>query len=315
VSKPDILQIGSYPAWDVEALNARFTMHPYFEAADKAAFVRERADKIRGIATRGDLGAGRELIDALPNLEIIAVYGVGFDAVDIEAAKARGIRVTNTPDVLTKDVADFGVAMMLSASRGIIAGESWVRSGSWAAQGVFPLQSRVHGKTVGILGMGRIGYEVARRCAAFDMDVAYNDLGPRDAASDWTFVDDPVVLAARSEFLFITLTGGAATRGIVSGDVIRALGPSGMLINIARASTVDEAALLDALTSKALGFAALDVFEGEPALDPRFLDLDNVLLQPHQASGTVETRKAMGKLVHDNLVAHFNGQPLPTPVV
>jgi lactate dehydrogenase-like 2-hydroxyacid dehydrogenase len=314
VSKPDILQIGPYPAWDVEALDARFTMHRYYEATDKPAFVREHAATIRGIATRGELGAGRELIDALPNLEIISVYGVGTDAVDIEAAKARGIRVTNTPDVLTKDVADFGFAMMLAASRGIIMGETWVRSGSWAAKGLMPLQTRVHGKAVGILGMGRIGHEVARRCAAFDMDIAYTDLGPRDFASDWTFVADPVALAARSDFLFVTLTGGAATRGIVGRDVIHALGPAGMLINIARASTVDEGALLDALESKALGFAALDVFEGEPNLDARFMALENVLLQPHQASGTVETRKAMGKLVHDNLAAHFDGKPLLTPV-
>ncbi|KAA5605314.1 2-hydroxyacid dehydrogenase [Roseospira marina] len=316
MSKPDILQIGPYPAWDVEALEARFTMHRYFEADDKAAFVRERADRIRGIATRGELGAGRDLIDALPNLEVIAVYGVGYDAVDIAAAKARGIRVTNTPDVLTKDVADFGVAMMLAASRGIVPGEAWVRSGSWAAQGLLPLKTRVHGKAVGILGMGRIGHEVARRCAAFDMDIAYTDLAPRDGLpTDWTFVSDPVALAQRADVLFVTLTGGAATRGIVGRDVLHALGPSGLLVNIARASTVDEGALLEALETKALGFAALDVFENEPNLDPRFLTLDSVLLQPHQASGTVETRKAMGKLVHDNLAAHFAGQPLLTPVI
>ncbi len=313
--KPDILQIGPYPAWDVSALEARFTLHRSFEAADTAAFVRDRADRVRGIATRGELGAGRDLIDALPRLEIIAVYGVGIDAVDLDAARARGIRVTNTPDVLTRDVADFGMAMMLAAARGIVGGDAWVRSGAWADKGLFPLRTRVHGKAVGILGLGRIGAEVAHRCAAFDMAIAYTDLSPRDVPGDWTFVDDPVALAARSDVLFVTLTGGPATRGIVDRRVIEALGPSGMLVNIARASTVDESALLDALEAKALGFAALDVFQGEPALDPRFLALDTVLLQPHQASGTVETRKAMGRLVLNNLVAHFDGRPLPTPVL
>nr|WP_246423111.1 2-hydroxyacid dehydrogenase [Roseospira visakhapatnamensis] len=309
------MQLGPYPAWDLPALEARFSLHRAFEAADTAAFVRARADRLRGIATRGEVGAGRALIDALPNLEIIAVYGVGTDAVDLDAARARGIRVTNTPGVLTKDVADFGVALMLAAARGLVGGDAWVRSGAWAARGLFPLQTRVHGKAVGILGLGRIGAEVARRCAAFDMDIAYTDLAPRDDVPDWTFVRDPVALAARSDVLFVTLTGGAATRGIVGRRVIAALGPRGLLVNIARASTVNEAALLDALESGALGGAALDVFEGEPALNPRFLALDTVLLQPHQASGTEETRKAMGRLVHDNLVAHFEGRPLPTPVI
>lgn len=315
MSGPDILQIGPYPTWDEDALEARFTLHRYYAAGDKAAFMRARATAIRGIATRGDLGAGRDLIEALPNLEIIAVYGVGIDAVDMAAAAARGIRVTNTPDVLTRDVADFGVGLMLAASRGIVAGDAWVRSGAWAEKGMLPLKTRVHGKAVGILGLGRIGHAVARRCAAFDMDIAYTDLKPREGASDWVFEPDPVALARRSAFLFVTVPGGAATRGIVGRAVIEALGPAGLLINIARASTVDEDALLDALESGALGFAALDVFEGEPTLNPRFLALENVLLQPHQASATVETRKAMGALVIDNLTAHFDGRPLPTPVI
>ena len=315
MGKPDILQIGPYPTWDVEALENRFILHRYFEVADKESFIAERADRIRGIATRGELGAGRDLIGALPKLEIISVYGVGYDAVDLEAAKERGIRVTNTPDVLTRDVADLGVAMMLAASRGIVAAEDWVRSGAWSKEGLFPLKSRVFGKAAGILGMGRIGFEIAKRCAAFDMGIAYTDLEVRDFAADWTFVNTPQALAARSEFLFITATGGPATHHIVDRDVIEALGPEGMLINVSRATNIDEDALLDALEEKALGFAALDVFEGEPHINPRFLALDNVLLQPHHASGTVETRKAMGKLVHDNLAAHFDGNDLLTPVI
>ena len=311
----EVLQVGPYPEWDEERLNKHFLMHRYFEADDKAAFLAEHGKAIRAIATRGELGASRAMIDALPKLEIVSVYGVGFDAVDLEAARARGIRVTNTPDVLTKDVADLGIAMMLAQARGVVGGEAWVKSGDWAGKGLYPLKSRVHGKRAGILGLGRIGYEVARRLAGFDMDIAYADTGPKDLAGDWTFVADPVELAARSDFLFVTLAASAETRHIVGRRVIEALGPEGMLINVSRASNVDEAALLDALEARTLGAAALDVFEGEPNLDPRFLALDNVLLQPHMASGTVETRKAMGRLVFDNLSAHFDGRPLPTPVL
>lgn len=315
MTKPHILQMGAYPSWDVEALESKFTLHRYFEAEDKAAFVAKRAGDIRGIATRGELGASRSLIDSLPNLEIISVYGVGFDAVDLEAARERGIRVTNTPDVLTKDVADLAVAMMLAQSRAVVTGDDWVRSGHWANQGNLPLQRRVFGKKAGILGLGRIGYEVARRLAGFDMDVAYCDVAPRDFAKDWAFVDTPQVLAERSDFLFVTLTGGPATRHVVNTAVIEALGPRGSLINVSRASNIDEDALLDALETGKLGWAALDVFEGEPRLNPRFTKLDNVLLQPHQASATEETRRAMGALVFDNLSAHFDGRPLPTPVL
>jgi lactate dehydrogenase-like 2-hydroxyacid dehydrogenase len=315
MSKPHILQLGPYPDWDQGPLDAAFHMHRYFEAADKAAFLSEVGPGVRGIATRGELGADAAMIAACPKLEVISVYGVGFDAVDLPACRARGIRVTNTPDVLTNDVADLGIAMMLVQSRGIIGAESWVRDGSWAAKGLYPLKRRVWGRRAGVLGLGRIGIEVAKRLAGFDMDIAYSDVAARDHARDWTFIADPVALAARSDFLFVTLAASPATRHIVSRDVLAALGPEGMLINISRASNIDEEALLHALETGALGSAALDVFDGEPKLNPRFLALPNVLLQPHHASGTVETRKAMGQLMRDNLTAHFAGAPLPTPVL
>lgn len=315
MTKPHILQVGPYPEWDQVPLDAVFHMHRYFEAPDKASFLAEVGQQIRGIATRGELGANAAMIAACPQLEVISVYGVGYDAVDLDAARARGIRVTNTPDVLTNDVADLGVAMMLVQSRGMIGAETWVRDGSWAAKGLYPLQRRVWGKRAGVLGLGRIGFEVAKRLAGFDLDIAYSDVGPKDFAKGWEFIADPVALAARSDFLFVTLAASAATRNIVGAKVIEALGPEGMLINISRASNIDEAALLDALESGKLGSAALDVFEGEPKLNPRFLTLPNVLVQPHHASGTYETRQAMGKLVRDNLTAHFAGQPLLTPVL
>lgn len=315
MSKIELLQIGPYPIWDEDRLNANYTVHRYFEIADKASFLTARGDKIRGIATRGELGANRSLIESLPNLEIISIYGVGYDAVDLNAARERGIIVTNTPDVLTKDVADLGVAMMLAQARGIIGGEVWVKSGDWAKKGLYPLKTRVHGKRVGILGLGRIGYEVAKRLTGFDMDIAYSDVEAKHYAPNWAFIADPVQLAERSDYLFVTLAASAQTRHIVDQKVLEALGAEGMLINISRASNIDETALLNALENKTLGSAALDVFENEPNLNPRFLTLDNVLLQPHMASGTVETRMAMGQLVFDNLTAHFNGQSIPTPVL
>lgn len=315
MTKPSILQIGPYPQWDEEPLNAAFAVHRYFEAEDKTGLLSKVGPEIRGIATRGELGANRAMIEACPNLEIISVYGVGYDAVDLAACRERGIRVTNTPDVLTNDVADLGVAMMLCHSRGMIGAETWVKDGSWAAKGLYPLKRRVWGRRAGVLGLGRIGFEVAKRLKGFDMEIAYSDTGPKSFAEGMEFIADPVKLAERSDFLFVTLAASADTRHIVGREVIAALGPEGMLINISRASNIDEEALLDALESGVLGSAALDVFEGEPKLNPRFLTLDNVLVQPHHASGTIETRQAMGKLVRDNLTAHFAGNPLPTPVL
>jgi lactate dehydrogenase-like 2-hydroxyacid dehydrogenase len=315
MQRPHILQVGPYPAWDEEPLNEAFVGHRYFAADDKRSFLAEIGPQVRAIATRGELGADRAMIEACPSLEVVSVYGVGFDAVDLAVCRERGVRVTNTPDVLTNDVADLGIAMMLCLSRGMIGAERWVRDGCWATKGLYPLKRRVWGRRAGVLGLGRIGYEVAKRLAGFGMDVGYSDVAPKDFASGWEFVADPVTLARRSDFLFVTLAASAATRHIVDKDVIAALGKDGMLINISRASNIDEDALLDALENKVLGSAALDVFEGEPKLNPRFLALDNVLLQPHHASGTIETRKAMGRLVRDNLAAHFAGQPLLTSVL
>lgn len=315
MTKPHVLQLGSYPDWDQGPLEASFTMHKYYEATDKAAFLTKVGPEVRAIATNGGLGANSAIIAACPKLEIISVYGVGYDAVDIATTTARGIHVTNTPDVLTGDVADLAVAMLLMQSRGMLAAEHWARSGDWAAKGGFPLMRRVYGQRAGILGLGRIGHAVARRLAAFDMDIAYSAQSPKADAPDWEYIADPVALAARSDFLFVTLAASAATRHIVNAKVLQALGPQGMIINVSRAANIDEEALLQALTSGEVGAAALDVFEGEPALDPRFLTLPNVLLQPHIGSGTFETRKAMGQLMRDNLTAHFAGLPLPTPVL
>lgn len=313
-AKPDLLQLGPYPDWDQGPLDAAYNVHRMDLAKDRDSFLQAVGPKVRGMAIRGVHSVDRALVEACPALEIIAVYGVGYDGVDLAACRDHGVRVTNTPDVLTADVADLGVAMMLALSRRVVAAERWLRSGDWAAKGGFPLSRRVSGRRAGILGLGRIGTEVAHRLAGFGMDIGYCDIAVRSDVP-WRHFPDPVALAGRSDFLFVTLAATEATRHIVGASVLQALGPEGALINISRAANVDEAALLDALEARAIHGAALDVFDGEPAINPRFLALDNVLLQPHHASGTVETRKAMGQLMRDNLAAHFAGRPLPTPVI
>jgi lactate dehydrogenase-like 2-hydroxyacid dehydrogenase len=314
VTKPDALQVGSLPEWEREPLDAMFTLHRLYEAPDRTAFLAAVGPRIRAIVTRGDLGAPRALLDACPRTEIVAIFGVGYDGVDLETCRARGIRVSNTPDVLTDDCADLAVGMMLALSRGIAAADRFVRDGAWQTAS-FPPQRRAWGRRCGILGLGRIGRAVAERLQGFGMEIAYSARSAKHAPPGWTFLPDPVELAAWSDVLFVTLVASTATKQIVDARVMAALGPEGSLINISRAANIDEPALLDALESGQLGAAALDVFENEPRLDPRFLALPNVLLQPHHASGTVETRRAMGRLMRDNLAAHFAGLPLLTPVI
>jgi lactate dehydrogenase-like 2-hydroxyacid dehydrogenase len=312
--KPHILQVGPYPEWDQAPLDAAYVVHRWWEAVDKDALLTEVGPKIEAIATRGDLGASEAMIAACPNVKMISVFGVGYDSVHLPSCRARGIRVSNTPDVLTDDVADLAVAMLLALVRRVGDAEAWVRSGDWAAKGVPPLTRKVSGSRAGILGLGRIGAAIARRLQGFGMDIAYSARSPKPGAEGWAFVPDAVALAERSDHLFVALAATAETRHIVNARVLQALGPKGTVINISRAANVDEAALLDALEGGQIAGAALDVFEGEPNLNPRFLFAPNVLLQPHHGTGTVDTRKAMGKLMRDNLTAHFAGQPLLTPV-
>lgn len=314
MAKPHVLQVGPYPDWDQTPLDAAFTIHRWWEAADKDAFLAKVGPDIRAIATRGDLGASEAMIAACPRLEMISVFGVGYDSVHLPSCRARGITVSNTPDVLTDDVADLAVAMLLSLVRQVGPAEAWVRSGDWAAKGVPPLTRKVTGTRAGILGLGRIGAAIGRRLQGFGMDLAYSARSPKPGAEAWTYIPDAVALAERSDHLFIALAATPETRHIVNAQVLKALGPDGTVINISRAANVDETALLDALETGQIAGAALDVFEGEPNLNPRFLTAPNILLQPHHGSGTIETRKAMGKLTRDNLTAHFAGQPLLTPV-
>lgn len=309
---PHVLMCGPYPSWDMDALEPAYVLHKLWEAADPEALLNACAPKVRAIATRGELGASAALMARLPALEIVSCYGVGTDAIDLAAARARGIRVTNTPDVLTGDVADIAVGLALSVMRRIPAGDAHVRSGAWAQKNM-DLTTRLNGKRVGLVGYGRIGATVARRLTGFDVELGYFARAAR-SDSPHRFFGSLTELAEWSDLLIVTLAGGAATQNLIDAGVLRALGPEGWLVNVSRGSTVHEPALLDALENYQIAGAGLDVFWNEPRIDARFMALDNVVLQPHHGSGTLETRRAMGQLVRDNLSAHFAGQPLLTPV-
>jgi D-3-phosphoglycerate dehydrogenase len=311
--KTDILMTGAYPEWDMVDLEAKYTVHRLWEAADRPGFLADVGGRIRAIATRGELGASAELMRSLPNLEIVSCYGVGTDAIDLAHARTRGIRVTNTPDVLTEDVADIALGLLLATARHIPQADAFVRSGQWGKTPM-PLVTRVAGKRLGLVGMGRIGRGIARRAAAFGSEISYFARNAQPQLA-YAFVPDLIALAHWSEFLVVIVPGGEATKNIIDASVLEALGSDGILVNVSRGTTVDEEALIAALQDGTIKAAGLDVFLNEPKIDPRFLTLDNVVLQPHHGSGTVETRKAMGQLVRDNLAAHFAGKSLPTPVV
>lgn len=312
MDKPELLLLGPYNDPEMDMLAERFALHRLWEAADKDALLSRLAPCLRAVGTKGEVGADAALMDRLPKLEIIACYGVGVDAIDLAHARGRGVRVTNTPDVLTEDVADMAWALLLATARRIPAGDAHARSGAWAERAM-AMTTRVWGKRLGVVGLGNIGRAVAKRAEGFGMRVAYSGRSRReDAPYDWH--PDPASLAAVSDMLVVCAAGGAGTKGLVNAEAIAALGPAGILVNVSRGTVVDEAALLDALENGGIAAAGLDVFLNEPQIDARFTALENVVLQPHNSSGTRETRMAMASLVRDNLLAHFAGEALPTPV-
>lgn len=310
--KPPVLVIGPLPQRDLDAMARRFTVLPYFAATDKAAYLAEHGASVRAVSTRGETGINAEQLAALPNLGIVACYAVGTDMVDLAACRARNIPVTNTAGVLTDEVADMALALLLAAFRQIPAADAWVRSGTWAAQGAMPLQRRMYGKRLGIVGLGEIGRAVARRAEGFAMPIAYS--GRSKQAVPYAYYPNPLAMAPHVDALVVCAAGGPATRNLVSAAVIAALPKGAVLVNVARGTVVEEAAVIEALRSGHLGAAGLDVFLNEPAIDPVFATFPNVVLQPHAASATYETRGAMGDLMLANMEAWLDGRPLLTPV-
>lgn len=307
----EILSVGPIYAASLEAMERDFTVHKLWQAKDKPALLAAVRDRIRGIQSFGPYGADARLIDALPRLEIVANAGVGVDAIDLEAARRRGVIVTNTPDVLNDCVADLAMGLAIATLRRMIPADRYVRAGNWP-QRPMPLARKLSGKTMGILGFGRIGRAIAKRAEAFDMRIAYH--GRKPAGVAYKYYPRLVDMARDCDVLMVICAGGAATHHLVNAEVLAALGPEGTLINVARGSVVDEPALVKALADGRLGAAGLDVFEAEPQVPEALWAMDNVVLQPHMASATHETRKAMGDLALDNLRAHFSGKPVLTPV-
>jgi hydroxypyruvate reductase len=310
--KPEILMIAPMMPKVMDALEAAYTVHKFWEATDRQGLLTRIAASVRGVATNGSVGVGTEIIHALPKLEIIACYGVGVDAIDLVSAKARSIPVTTTPDVLTADVADMAVGLMIATSRRLVRGDRYVRNLEWGQKGEMPLTRRVTGKRAGIVGLGRVGKALAKRLTAFDMQISYTDVGAQDD-QPYHFIANLTELARDSDFLIVTAAGGPASRKMVNQKVLEALGAKGTLINVSRGSIVDEDALLAALQAGTLGAAGLDVFANEPNVPEALFKFENVVLMPHHSSGTIESRTLMGDLIVGNLAAHFAGQPLLTP--
>jgi lactate dehydrogenase-like 2-hydroxyacid dehydrogenase len=300
---------------DIEArLDAAYDVLRLFSPSDKDR-IAANAQRVRAVVTSGRTGLSREWLDRLPSLGLVAVNGVGTDKIDLGLARARGVYVSTTPGVLTDDVADLGMALVLGTLRRIGEGDRLVREGRWASGEKLPLGTSLRGKRLGILGLGQIGKAVARRAEAFGMRIGYWNRSETDAAPGWERHRTPIALAEASDVLAVCVAGTAATQGMVGREVLAALGARGTLVNVARGSVVDEDALIEALRNGAVAGAGLDVFVGEPVIREEFLTLPNLLLMPHQGSATVEARRAMGDLVLANLAAYFAGRTPPTSVI
>lgn len=311
MSKPEILAVAKLPPYLIEPLREVFVVHEQIHQTDPAAFA-AGAGRIRAIVGSGESKVPRSLMAQLPALEMISIMGVGYDGVDVAAALERNIQVTHTPGVLNDDVADLAIGLMLSVARRIPQADQYVRSGRWP-EGPMPLARKVSGARLGIVGLGRIGQAIATRAEAFGMSVAYTARS-RKAELAYAYYPSAQALAAEVDFLVLITPGGAGTRKLINADVLRALGAQGYLINVARGSVVDEAAMVEALQQGVIAGAGLDVFENEPNVPPALWAMDNVVLAPHIGSATRQTRGAMADLAVANLRAHFAGETLLTPV-
>jgi hydroxypyruvate reductase len=307
--QPDILVTAPLPPFLYDPLKADYHCHDYYQSSHKPGLLAAEGARIRGLVQGGGTVTPTELLDQLPKLEIISVFGVGYDGVPVAYCKKRGLKVTNTPDVLTDDVADVALALILMTGRGFVRLNRFAQAGEWEKRGP-ELTTKLAGRKVGILGLGRIGKAIAQRVAAMGMQVAYTGRKPQDVP--YEYVRDLKALAAAVDFLVVACPGGEATKNIVNAEVLAALGKKGTLVNIARGSIVDEPALVAALKAGTIKGAGLDVFANEPHIPAELFAMENVVLLPHVGSATRETRQAMGDLCKANLDAYFGGKGVLT---
>jgi lactate dehydrogenase-like 2-hydroxyacid dehydrogenase len=308
-----VLRVGNLKADLSQELETKYDALVLPTDDSRAAFLAEHGPDVTVVVTSGRFGVDRALMDALPALEAIVSYGVGYDTTDVTAAVERGIQISNTPDVLTDCVADTAVGLALDVMRGLSAADRFVRRGEWPSRGDFPLTRRLAKARVGILGLGRIGSAIATRLSGFGCQISYHSLH-EVPGSPYTFVGSPRELAAAVDLFVVAASGGPSSAGLVSREVLEALGPDGFLVNVSRGSVVDEDALVDLVTTGGLGGAGLDVFANEPHVPEKLLDCDNVVLLPHLASGTVETRADMRRLTIENLASWLDHGKLVTQI-
>ncbi|MGQ4274819.1 2-hydroxyacid dehydrogenase [Terrihabitans sp. B22-R8] len=309
MSKPDLLMINRVRDFVEGALTGHFNVHRLWEL-DEAA-LSELAPRVRALAGFGGK-VDRAFMERLPELAIISTSSVGYDGIDAPAAAERGVVVTNTPDVLTEEVADLTLGLLLATVRDIPRAERHLREGHWPS-GPFRLTATLRGRTVGIIGLGRIGKAIAKRCEGFDLPIAYHGRR-RQADVDYTYFESSIEMARSVDILISVMPGGAATQHMVGEEIFEALGPNGIFINVGRGSCVDEKALITALQNGTILAAGLDVFEHEPNVPDALLALDNTVLLPHVASASTATRDAMAQLMVDNLIAWAEGRAPETPV-
>lgn len=309
--KIDVMVIAPLPPGLLTELEDAFTIHNWWLSEDKEALHKRVSAKIRGVVTRSHLGIDAAMLKSLPALEIVSIFGVGLDATDVAAAHEQGVIVTHTPGVLSGCVADTALGHMLNVSRRYHVADRYVREGQWLKE-PFPSSSRLHGKVCGIAGLGLVGQEVAKRAQAFDMEIHYYD--PFTKHDRFKQFDTLTALAESVDFLVLTLPGGKQTHHIVNSDVLNALGPDGILVNVARGTIVDPDALISALANKTILGAGLDVFEDEPNVPLELFEYDNVFLTPHLASNTHETRAEMANLAAANIKSYFGNGQVFTPV-
>ena len=311
MSKLEILAMPKVHPLYLQALRAVYNVHAY-SPDDDAEALAALAPRIVGLAAGGESVVPGALLAQLPQLKMLSVFGVGYDGIDVQAALKQGVPVTHTPGVLTDDVADLAMALVLSVARLLPQADQHVRLGRWP-QGLMPLGRKVSGARMGIVGLGRIGMAIAKRAAAFDMSIAYTTRTEKPE-SGFTYYPNATALAAEVDFLVAITPGGAGTHHLINANVLKALGPKGYLVNVARGSVVDEVALVKALSTGVIAGAGLDVFMNEPHVPEALWSMPNVVLTPHMASATHQTRQAMADLAFANMQAGLSGQPLLTPV-